>query len=243
MNANKLEKYLQRQNPLLENVPENKLVPVILSDSKGRFLKRQAATPLEHNIVWADQGHESGRTTRAGLDWVRDNVNNFSTRYPNGFILFVWLGTCNYCDKTSEKQIFLKENIARVSAELILDLTNIIRLGQQHNFKVVLLEIPVFCIREWNRVHGHCTPEIFAQQGEELQRDIQLVNEEICRLNLDSGFVSPLFNVDLKLKRKRNSPNRSYYNFAQFTDGVHPNPILSRYWLRKFVELIRVICY
>ena len=47
MNANKLGKYLQKENPLLEN----KLVHVILSDSKGRYLRQQASAPSEHDIV------------------------------------------------------------------------------------------------------------------------------------------------------------------------------------------------
>ena len=99
MNANKIGKYLEKENPLLVDIPENKLVPVILSDSKGRYLRQQAATPLEHDIVWADQWHESGRTTKAGLDWVKRNVKKIDVKYSNGFILFVWLGTCNYCEK------------------------------------------------------------------------------------------------------------------------------------------------
>ena len=102
MNANKLGKYLLKQNPLLENVPENKLVPVILSDSKGRHLREQASTPLEHDIVWADQWHESDQTSKAGLERVKRNKSNFSAKYLNGFILFVWLGTCNYWDKNRQ---------------------------------------------------------------------------------------------------------------------------------------------
>ena len=243
MNANKIGKYLEKENPLLVDIPENKLVPVILSDSKGRYLRQQAATPLEHDIVWADQWHESGRTTKAGLDWVKRNVKNFDVKYPNGFILFVWLGTCNYCEKNANNQLFLKDNIARVSAEIILDLGKIIRLGQEHNFQVILLEIPVFCTKEWNKLHGHRTPEEFDEQDQRLFQDIKLVNEEIQRLNLDSGKVSPMFNVDLKLKRNRITPNRSYYNFSQFMDGIHPNPLLSCYWLRRIVELVRAECY
>ena len=74
MNQNKLEKYLQKENPSLVNIPENRLIPVFLSDSKGRYLRQQAATPLEHDIVWVDQRHEGGRTTRTGLEWVRSNI-------------------------------------------------------------------------------------------------------------------------------------------------------------------------
>ena len=88
MNQNKLEKYLAKPNPTLDNPPENRLIPVFLSDSKGRYLRYEAAVPLEHNIVWVDQGHEGGRTTRQGVEWVRQNVKNFPTRYPYGFVLF-----------------------------------------------------------------------------------------------------------------------------------------------------------
>ena len=67
MKANKLRKYLEKENPLLVSIPENKLVPVFLSDSKGRYLKQQVATPIEDNIVWVDQWHESGRTTKGRI--------------------------------------------------------------------------------------------------------------------------------------------------------------------------------
>lgn len=242
MNQNKLEKYLAKPNPTLDNPPENRLIPVFLSDSKGRYLRYEAAVPLEHNIVWVDQGHEGGRTTRQGLEWVRQNVKNFPTRYPYGFVLFVWLGTCNFCDLNASRHLNLK-NLARVSAETILDLKKIVRLGAEHNFQVILLEIPVFCTQEWNRRHGHQAPEEFREQDRLIQRDIQLVNEEIRKINVESGKVTPLFNVDLKRKRQRLSVSNSYFNFSQFRDGVHPDRLLSRYWLRKIAELVLLECY
>ena len=93
--------------------------------------------------------------------------------------------------KNANNQLFLKDNIARVSDEIILDLGKIIRLGQEHKFQVILLEIPVFCTKEWNKLHGHRTPNDFDEQDQRLFQDIKLVNEEIQRLNLDSGKVSP----------------------------------------------------
>lgn len=111
-------------------------------------------------------------------------------------------------------------------------------------FPVLLLEIPVFCIQEWNRVHGHKSPSDFKEQDEQLHRSIQLVNEEIRKINLDKGKVSPLFNLDLRRKRKSSSvSSRRYYNFAQYVDGIHPNHLLSKYWLRKISEVVRVDCY
>ena len=93
----------------------------------------------------------------------------------------MWLGTCNYCEKNANNQLVLKDNIARVSAKIILDLGKIIRLGQEHKFQVILLEIPVFCTKEWNRLHGHRTPDDFDEQDQRLFQDIKLVNEEIQR--------------------------------------------------------------
>ena len=129
---------------------------------------------------------------------MRSNSSSLRDRYPNGFILFVWQGTCNFCDKNENNWLSLKDDIARTSAKIILDLGKIIWLGRENNFQVILLEIPIFCIQEWNRVHGYPSPEDFRQQDKDLQRDIHLVNEEIRRLNLDSGTVTPIFNVDLK---------------------------------------------
>ena len=243
MNQNKLEKYLQRPNPSLLNPPENRLVSVVLSDSKGKYLRYQASQPLEHNIVWADQQHEPGRTTAQGLDWVRSNLNNFNTRYPNGFVLFVWLGTCNFCELDANRCLTIKEDITAISAQTIHDLRNIVRLGAANNLQVILLEIPVFCTREWNKIHGHPLLDQFIEQDKLIQTNIQLVNEELRNINLDNGKVVPLFKVDLKRKRPRFSVNRSYFSFSQFRDGLHPNHLLSRYWLRKLAELILLECY
>ena len=245
MNARKLQKYLDRPNPAIENhnLPENRYVSVAITDSKGRYLRRRAALPVEHNIVWVDQRNEPGRTTTEGLEWVRNNVENCQKKYTS-FTLFVWLGTCNFCNKNKDKYLSLKENVARVAAQVISDLRQIVEIGFQNNFQVVLLEIPVYCIQEYNRVHGHKSPSDFQAQDEILHQNIQKVNEEIRKINLNSGKVSPMFNLDLRRKRP-GSPrsNRCYYNFAQYEDGLHPNVILSKYWLRKIAELVRSECY
>lgn len=242
MNVAKLQRYLDTPKPSIDNPPRMRLVPIILSDSKGRYLRRQSTLPLEHDIVWCDQFNEGGRTSDLGLEWVKSNFEKWGTKYKD-FFLFVWLGTCNFCTKNN-KYISLKENISREAAKIISDLRQISELGSAHNFPVLLLEIPVFCIQEWNRVHGHKSPADFKEQDELLHQSIQVVNEEIRKINLDKGKVSPLFNLDLRRKRKSSSvSSRRYYSFAQYVDGIHPNHLLSKYWLRKISEVVRVECY
>lgn len=141
----------------------------------------------------------------------------------------------------ANRYLNLKENLARASAETIHDLRRIVKLGTDNNFQVILLEIPVICTQEWNRLQGHPSPEEFREQDRLIQRDIQLVNEEIRKINVESGKVSPMFNVDLK--RKRQSSSSCYFNFSQFKDGVHPDRLLSKYWLRKLAELVLLECY
>ena len=111
--------------------------------------------------------------------------------------MFVWLGTCNFCDKNKDTYLSLKENTAHVAAQTINDLKQIVKLGVENKFQVILLEIPVFCIQDFNRVRGHKSPSDFREQDILLHQNIQLVNEEIRKLNLDSGKVVPMFNLDL----------------------------------------------
>ena len=76
----------------------------------------------------------------------------------------------------------MRQDITRISAETIHDLKSIVELGIANNFQVILLEIPVFCTREWNRQHGHPSPDDFIEKDRLIQRDIQLVNEELRKI-------------------------------------------------------------
>ena len=82
-------------------------------------------------------------------------MHNFRNRYPNSFNLFVWLGTCNYCEVNAQNHLILRDNIAKMSAEIVLNLGRIVHLGIEKKIQFILLEVPVICTQEWNRVHGH----------------------------------------------------------------------------------------
>ena len=105
---------------------------------------------------------------------------------------------------------------------------------------MTLLEIPGFCIKEYNRVHGHISPELLKDHHHGLQAAIKLVNESIRVINRRNGKKSPNFNAAIEKTRKNNSKSKKY---RWTLDGMHPNPSLSKYWLRKIVETVRKKCY
>ena len=52
MNESKINNYMSNYNDLDNNLPRRKLTPIILSDSKARYLFPESASRLEHGIVW-----------------------------------------------------------------------------------------------------------------------------------------------------------------------------------------------
>ena len=116
--------------------------------------------------------------------------------------------------------------------------------AKKRGYSVTLLEIPGYCIREYNRVHGHDNPQIFKDHDIGLKTAINIVNDGIRKINRRNGKISPNFNSAIDKTRKNNSrPNKYRWTFAQFLDGMHPKPKLSKYWLRKIAEIIRKKCY
>ena len=65
MSVNKLVKYLQQQPALPE--AKREFTPVIVSDSKGRWLQKTVQTPTDKSIKWWTKG---GVSTQEELSWL-----------------------------------------------------------------------------------------------------------------------------------------------------------------------------
>jgi hypothetical protein len=72
MSTNKLTKYTGRPYP--EKVGRRNITPVVLSDSKGKYLERKVADKHEREIKW---WIKSGENTSEGYSWLQ---NKFKTR-------------------------------------------------------------------------------------------------------------------------------------------------------------------
>ena len=88
--------------------------PIILTDSKGDYLSRQARNRLDNSIVWLG---DKGWTSYQGLRYLTRKCNSLKEEYGN-FHLFIWLGTCDTTTK-GRKYVYLNEDYSRDAAILI----------------------------------------------------------------------------------------------------------------------------
>lgn len=216
--------------------------PIILSDSKAKYLKYARSLPVEFNIVW---WYQSGATARDRYLFLKDNIEQAVNRYQN-IVLYVWLGTCDLTKFIDNKCIDLRSADSNSSVnDIIREFRNIYTLISTYaTVELVFLEIPVYSIVGWNKSRGHKNPEQFQASNYNLESQINIVNRFIRETNLILHKHSPKFSLDLQNCRKGStSVSRFSYKFnAFYLDGVHPSQKLSKLWLLRIVSLIIVDC-
>ncbi|CAC5417514.1 unnamed protein product [Mytilus coruscus] len=86
MSIKKLNDYLKKPDPPIKG--GKTLTPVLFSDSKGNYLERQIRPGISREIkFWS----EKGRTTKKGVQWLRDNIDTKIGQLDN-ISIYVWLG-------------------------------------------------------------------------------------------------------------------------------------------------------
>lgn len=231
-------KYLHKADSLDRDLPSRKRTAIVLSDSKGNYIKQHVTNRVEQDIIWCCN---KSQTSEAGLHWLFANIDKKLERYGE-LSIYIWLGTCDLTIKG--KYVALKSNYLDVSAKTIEKYQSLLDDTRFKGVKIVFLEIPYFSIKEYNRFLGHKDPDSFVEQDQQLETAISKFNSQIHKLNEVNGVKSPKFCVDLIRGRGRKRSGVKYYNnFNVYTDGIHPKPILAKYWLRKIAECVRRDCY
>lgn len=229
-----------RPDPLIQ--PSR--TPVLLSDSKGSYLKDQVTINPETFIkFWC----KSGATAEDRLQYLKQNLEAHIETYTN-ITLFVWLGTCNLTSKKSEGYIELTSKDNSAAYQLIETLKELYHFVRQYgsSVKLVFLHIPLYSITRYNSFLEHPNPETFAEQDFMLGQQIDIVNNYIDDTNRVLHSYSPKFSQDLQ-KAKRNSVfslrTKYSYNFNLYKDGIHPLPLLAKLWLARICRLVHDFCY
>ncbi|CAG2243268.1 unnamed protein product [Mytilus edulis] len=223
MSERKLEKYLKRKLP--EITSEKSSTPILISDSKGNYLKTHIETEIDHKIRWYC---ERGRSTIAGYSWLESNIQRLTDRLDSVHV-YVWLGTC---DLTPYKRPFISlalptDNILQT----IFDTYDkfITLLAKYPNSHITFLEIPIYSIVEWNKYQKHQQPSSFTPQDELLISQLEKLNCYIKELNTQLATnPSPMLSVDISHNQSRNSKSKKHltrhnYNFTLYKDVIHPS--------------------
>lgn len=244
MSTNKLVNFLNKPRP--SKGPRQTHMPVVLTDSKGVWLKNRAVDPEDTNIVW---WAKSSAKTKDRKDWLESNIEE-QVRTSGDIWLYVWLGTCDLTSK-GKKYISLTSITGDDTVDLIVQTYKEIRtiVNKYPGCKITFLEIPLYSITENNKRKQQKDPSTFADQDIELQRQIRKLNEYIRSLNTETNCHSPIFNTDLiitslvKQGKKRTPVKHSKINFKLLADGIHPDVLLARTWLKKISEQSKRDCW
>lgn len=138
------------------------LKPIIVSDSKGRYLKEYVDSHKnpESSILWAYKG---GATTFNRYLWLKQNIDSLITKYGN-LSIYIFTGSCDLTikqvisDKRPGKKCFRTvrskfivlrgiESLSLLKRHYIL----IRRLLESKGVKVTFLHLPLYSIQHWNR--------------------------------------------------------------------------------------------
>lgn len=125
MSKGKLLKYLEKTKPV--DTPSSYRLqkkPVLLSDSKGKYLRDCAVTEVEKEILWLCKG---GATTSNSYYWFVPKAEQTFQTYGY-FELYVWLGTC---DLTVKNKTYISLNHNYSESNIISIFEEFINLGKK----------------------------------------------------------------------------------------------------------------
>lgn len=239
MSQSKLQKYVDAPFHFYGRLKKQ---PILISDSKGNYLKYHSDL-IEQFGYFIDFQCRSGARIADYFYWLQSNLHKKVQQFGN-IVLYVWLGTC---DLTCRKGKFIalrhdSDNLAVSYLKNQID-RYLSFVSKFPTVQLVFLEIPPYSIQAWNNSKGHRDPSVFLSQDLILYERIILVNEYIKEINFQRSVESPRFKLDLlRYRKSKNGDQRKSINYNSYKDGIHPNPVLARYWMKRIIARIFIDC-
>lgn len=235
MTTKKLLKYINKGSV----DADLKSTPVVISDSKGNYLKNLRTDISAHQkIVWyCKAGLKSFKLEK----WLGVNLTDLCRKHGQ-IVLYIWVGTCDFTCKEG-RFISLSPDSEKVLSDLKQNFLKIKAQCEAKNIKVTFLQVPYYSIQIWNRNKRHSNPESFKADDFKLTTLIDSANSFIQEVNSQMSTCSPKFCQDMVRSRKKmNSVARYSINFGLLRDGIHPSETLSRAWLFSIIKMMCKDC-
>lgn len=240
MSTSDLRKYLNNKPEYIPNKHHNRTL-LVISDSKGGYLDRLTKqTPVQRSIKFLYKG---GRTTEQTANYIESNLNSFVNIHGK-ILIAIFAGTCDLTKKCG-KHIQLSETKVN---DIITQYKRILSFCKPYGdcVKVAILETPYYSIKIYNKHNGTIDRTVSdSVDTRKLKRKIDLLNEQVHILNQSYNIRVPKFTKDLIRTRKSNRKRKlETVSYSLFKDGLHPRPLLSRYWQRRLINtLMADYCY
>ncbi|CAG2255479.1 unnamed protein product [Mytilus edulis] len=240
MSLARVSKQVRNLEQRLHQAPLLRTIPVILSDSKAKYLANTIdwSSHPDNKIFW---WWKSGADTETQFTWLKDNLESkIQELSSQHFTIYIWLGTCDLTEKTGKFIKLRSSNNERVNyiCETYKQIYKF--LSDYPTIKVVFLELPYYSIYLWNLFQQHPEPEQFRVQDRLLECQIAEVNKFIRETNILLRVHSPDFGLDLlKVRKHHGRPPVYSNNYGLYIDGIHPHPYLARLWLIRI--LLRIV--
>lgn len=235
----KFQKFIDKT---LEKPDTLSYTPILLATSKGNYLKFHSDLVDQYKINIEFHCKPGGRFADF-YPWLARYLPGKVYKYGK-IVLYIWLGTCDLTYK-SGKFIQLRHSSDHEAVTYLIEQINKFQAYLKEysaSVKPIFLEIPPYSIQVWNSSRGHQNPEIFKIDDSLLSHRIALVNEYIASINAVNGVTSIRFRLDLLKVRKSKANKRTSIHFGHYKDGIHPNRILARYWMKRLIAKIFIDC-
>lgn len=152
MSRSKLLKCLDKPVSLPSNLST---VPVIITDSKGKYLHKLKVNPTYVNkLHWHIK---SGRRSQDAKEYIFKNLKMIKSKHGHIWI-YLWIGTCDFTEKEG-KYIYLVSNCERAFGKFKENIKKILRICSENSVKITLLHISYYSIHIWNEKRGHRSPQ------------------------------------------------------------------------------------
>lgn len=107
--------------------------------------------------------------------------------------------------------------------------------------KVAFCEAPYLSTSIWNQSKSQTLRDKFLADDSLIEQKIDHWNISLQELNRQNGSRMPQFALDMKKSRKSNqSYNSRKISLSLLKDGIHPDTLLSTYWLRRLINVVVV---
>ena len=230
MSLSKLQHFVEKPLPTRANHSQIS-VPILISDSKGRYLERNftrdSLVNLKFNCV-------SGRTTKQGIDILERDLPSYLEQFSS-VIIYVWLGTCDVTDKIGNF-IYAKPEQSQPVNFILSQYSRAINIVNSYeNCRIKFIEVPPISITDFNCTRTGCNSDEYRLQDRLVHRYISELNREIKLLNLTVNESTLGFSNDvIRFRKGRNRKQRQSINLHLLLDGVHPISVLAKCWLHPF---------